>query len=266
MRVRLLGTAAGGGFPQWNCGCPNCRAVRSGEARASARTQTCVAVSADGGVVLGRCVARHPGPDRVVSSPAGRTEVRGSAVEGVLLAGADLDHVLGLFLLREGGASASTPRRPCAGRSATACRLDTVLGCYARLEWREPPERPGPLRLGDGGPSGLLYAAFPVPGKPPRYMRAGGQTRPGDCIGYRFEDERPPAAGWPCCPGPPRSTPDVLDRLRGCDVAPDRRDVLERARAGGARHAGDTPASVMGHLPVGGSWWQPGMRRRAARA
>jgi pyrroloquinoline quinone biosynthesis protein B len=45
---RVLGSAAGGGFPQWNCGCPNCRGVRAGTLSASARTQECVAVSANG--------------------------------------------------------------------------------------------------------------------------------------------------------------------------------------------------------------------------
>ena len=48
MLVRVLGSAAGGGFPQWNCGCPNCRGVRTGAIRATSRTQESVAVSADG--------------------------------------------------------------------------------------------------------------------------------------------------------------------------------------------------------------------------
>src|SRR5579875_2398379 len=102
MRVRLLGTAAGGGFPQWNCGCPNCRAVRAGEARASARTQTCVALSADGR----RWFLVGASPDiraQIESFPPLHPEagVRGSTIGGILLTGADLDHVLGLFALRE---------------------------------------------------------------------------------------------------------------------------------------------------------------------
>ncbi|MEO5770018.1 MAG: pyrroloquinoline quinone biosynthesis protein B, partial [Polyangia bacterium] len=48
MRLRVLGSAAGGGFPQWNCGCPNCEGVRSGSIRAVARRQESVVVSADG--------------------------------------------------------------------------------------------------------------------------------------------------------------------------------------------------------------------------
>ena len=48
MLIRVLGSAAGGGFPQWNCGCANCRGVRAGTSGATARTQESVAVSADG--------------------------------------------------------------------------------------------------------------------------------------------------------------------------------------------------------------------------
>ena len=51
MQIRVLGSAAGGGFPQWNCGCPNCRGVRAGTVAATPRTQESVAVSADGEVV-----------------------------------------------------------------------------------------------------------------------------------------------------------------------------------------------------------------------
>src|SRR3954454_13100522 len=127
MHVRLLGTAAGGGFPQWNCGCSNCRAVRSGDGRALARTQACVAVRGDG---LGWFLV-GASPDiraQIESFPPLRPEgpVRGSAIEGVLLAGADLDHVLGLFVLREGGrlcvhATSAVRRSVCEG-----LRLDAV--------------------------------------------------------------------------------------------------------------------------------------------
>src|SRR3954466_10402309 len=104
MRVRLLGTAAGGGFPQWNCACRNCRALRAGRVRATARTQSCVAVSGDGR----RWFLINASPDvraQVESFAAllpSAGEERGTAIEGVLLTSADLDHVLGLLILREG--------------------------------------------------------------------------------------------------------------------------------------------------------------------
>jgi pyrroloquinoline quinone biosynthesis protein B len=251
MHVRLLGTAAGGGFPQWNCGCPNCRAVRSGAAVPAPRTQASIAISADGRAWF--LVGASPDiRSQIESFPPLRGDpvVRGSAVEGVLLAGADLDHVLGLFLLREGErlcvhATAATRRALCDG-----IRLDSVLGFYTHLEWREPPTLPGPLRLGDSVPSGLLYTAFPVPGKPPRYREWEVAPEPGDCVGYRFDD---PATGGRLAvlPGAAALDTSLLDRLRDCDVLLiDGTFWSEHELA--ALGTGAAPASAMGHLPVGG--------------
>ena len=164
MHVRLLGTAAGGGFPQWNCACLNCRTARSHPDRAVARLQTCVALSAD----EQQWFLVGASPDvrsQIESYPLlrGSGSVRGSAVEGILLASADLDHVLGLFVLREASrlcvhATPAVRRSVCEG-----LRLDNVLARYCCLEWREPPDRLSPLRLAGGSPSGLLLEAFPAP-------------------------------------------------------------------------------------------------------
>ncbi|HEY6373126.1 MAG TPA: pyrroloquinoline quinone biosynthesis protein PqqB [Candidatus Sulfotelmatobacter sp.] len=102
MRVKILGSAAGGGFPQWNCACPNCRAQRAGTFHGKARTQAQVAVSTDGNswFLLGAS------PDLRTQIEATtefhpRTGVRQSPIAGAVLANADMDHVLGLLLLRE---------------------------------------------------------------------------------------------------------------------------------------------------------------------
>lgn len=102
MQVKILGSAAGGGFPQWNCACPNCHAVRGGQFHGKARSQTQVAVSVDGEswFLLGAS------PDlrsQIEASPElhPRSGTRDSPIRGVVLASADLDHVLGLLLLRE---------------------------------------------------------------------------------------------------------------------------------------------------------------------
>ena len=102
MRVKILGSAAGGGFPQWNCACPNCRGLRSGIFQGKARTQAQVAISAEGvsWFLLGAS------PD-LRSQIEGSTELhpreglRQSPIAGAVLANADVDHVLGLLLLRE---------------------------------------------------------------------------------------------------------------------------------------------------------------------
>ncbi|HEY3974362.1 MAG TPA: pyrroloquinoline quinone biosynthesis protein PqqB [Candidatus Sulfotelmatobacter sp.] len=112
MRVKILGSAAGGGFPQWNCACPNCLAVRAGTFPGKARSQTQVAVSGNdrSWFLLGASPdlraqieatpelhprERHPGKIE------GARSVRQSPIAGAVLANADVDHVLGLLLLRE---------------------------------------------------------------------------------------------------------------------------------------------------------------------
>jgi pyrroloquinoline quinone biosynthesis protein B len=251
MLVHLLGTAAGGGFPQWNCHCENCRGVRAGTIRAEARLQASLALSADG---------RHwflvgASPDiraQIESFAPLRPEgaVRASALEGILLAGADLDHVLGLLVLREGGRLVIHATPAVRDALTNGLTIAPVLERYGERTWREPPAELAPLPLGDGTASGLLYQAFPVPGKPPRYREGRASPDPGDCIGYRFED---PATGGRLVVlfGVAALDRAVLSRLEGCDAA-----LLdgtfwsehEMTQTG----AGTTSARAMGHLPIGG--------------
>jgi pyrroloquinoline quinone biosynthesis protein B len=106
MRVKILGSAAGGAFPQWNCACPNCRSLRAGKFKGKARSQTQVAISADNQswFLLG---ASPDLRNQIESTPElqPRFEVsngiRQSPIAGAILANADIDHVLGLLLLRE---------------------------------------------------------------------------------------------------------------------------------------------------------------------
>jgi pyrroloquinoline quinone biosynthesis protein B len=105
--VKILGSAAGGGFPQWNCVCPNCQSLRAGTFQGKARTQTQVAISADGKswFLLGASpdlrAQIEATPELHPRSDATKNSVRDSPIAGVVLANADLDHVLGLPLLRE---------------------------------------------------------------------------------------------------------------------------------------------------------------------
>src|SRR5712675_1331425 len=99
MVVQLLGSAAGGGVPQWNCACRQCDAARAG--LLETRTQCSVAISADG-----RCwILVNASPDlraQLINFQwRPRPQTRGTPVEAILLTDADLDHTLGLFLLRE---------------------------------------------------------------------------------------------------------------------------------------------------------------------
>ena len=99
MRVRILGSAAGGGFPQWNCHCKTCEAARVGE-RARPRTQSSLAIRGDEGpwfLVNASPDARQ----QLEALPAELNGVRVPPVAGVLLTDAEIDHTAGLLLLRE---------------------------------------------------------------------------------------------------------------------------------------------------------------------
>jgi pyrroloquinoline quinone biosynthesis protein B len=107
MRVKILGSAAGGGFPQWNCACPNCRAMRAGRFRGKPRTQTQVAVSEDfrSWFLLGASpdlrAQIEATPELHPREQSPEKPQRHSPIAGAVLLNADIDHVLGLLLLRE---------------------------------------------------------------------------------------------------------------------------------------------------------------------
>jgi pyrroloquinoline quinone biosynthesis protein B len=252
MQIHLLGTAAGGGFPQWNCNCAICRAVREGTRPAQPRTQSCAAVSADGR----RWFLLNASPDvrlQIESFPpllpTGATP-RGTRIEGILLTNADLDHTLGLLILREGGRLPVHATATVRHALTEGVALAAILESYCGVDWREPPSELSPLTYADGTPSGLHYAAFALPGKPPRYLEGRAEAAPGDCVGYRIVDK---ATGGRLVFLPDAAILDevVMGQLRACDVL-----LLdgtfwsenEMERMG----VGTTPASRMGHLPIGG--------------
>ena len=103
MQVRVLGAAAGGGFPQWNCNCRNCDGVRKGTIRAQARTQSSIAVSSDGV----DWVLFNASPDllaQIKSFPALQPArgIRDTGIRAIVLVDGQIDHTTGLLMLREG--------------------------------------------------------------------------------------------------------------------------------------------------------------------
>jgi pyrroloquinoline quinone biosynthesis protein B len=190
MRVILLGTAAGGGFPQWNCYCPVCRVARDAPSRARPRSQSSVAVSADGvrWFVLNaspdvRDQLKHitsrlptPGPDVVRSVP----------FEAVILTDAELDHTFGLALLRE----ARHLRVYTTDAVETVLEQDShllpVTRAFAKVDiHRLALNKDVPLVDRHGTPAGLTVRAFPVPGDAPRFAAT---EREGQTIGLLIHD------------------------------------------------------------------------------
>jgi len=183
VRVRVLGSAAGGGFPQWNCSCDGCRAAREGVA--TPRTQSSIAVEAGE-----RWFLVNASPDVRQQMTACRglhpRDGRATPLEAVLLTDAEIDHTLGLLLLREGrGVTVhATP--------ATEATLRHGTGFLTTLERYCPvdvvPVEPGvEVALTED----LSYTAIDLPtGKEPRFAEVGAADDPGRVIGYRFADRR----------------------------------------------------------------------------
>jgi pyrroloquinoline quinone biosynthesis protein B len=102
MRIRVLGSAAGGGFPQWNCACSNCSALRNGTIKARPRTQAQVAISSDSSPWF----LLNASPDlrqQILSTPelSVTSSSLGSPISTIILTSADVDCVMGLLHLRE---------------------------------------------------------------------------------------------------------------------------------------------------------------------
>ncbi len=103
MKIRVLGSAAGGGFPQWNCNCPNCAGFRAGTLNAHARTQSSIAVTGLEGIAT---VLVNASPDILAQLQATpdlqpRRSIRDTALSAIILVDGQVDHTTGLYMLRE---------------------------------------------------------------------------------------------------------------------------------------------------------------------
>ena len=103
MYIQVLGSAAGGGFPQWNCNCHNCHGLRKGTLNAVPRTQSSIAIS-DDGVNWILCNASPDIRSQLEAFPALQParQARDTAIAGIILLDSQIDHVTGLLTLREG--------------------------------------------------------------------------------------------------------------------------------------------------------------------
>lgn len=171
LHVLVLGSAAGGGFPQWNCGCTNCVAVRAGQPGFKARTQDSVAVSTDSE----HWFLLNASPDvlrQVHNTPQlWPTKLRHSPIMGVVLTNGDLDHVLGLLHLRESQPlSLYATKRVQAGLRENAA-LRTLERFSGHVKWRDLVlDEPIELRTPEGTSSGIVVTATSVLGKPPLHL------------------------------------------------------------------------------------------------
>jgi pyrroloquinoline quinone biosynthesis protein B len=251
MQAIILGSAAGGGFPQWNCGCSFCSRARGHDPAAVARTQCSVAISADGE----RWALLNAAPE--LTTQIARTPVlhpkgagRGSPIAAVVLTSGEVDAIAGLLSLREGHAfpiyAADDVFDVLAGNpifnvlpEARVPRVSLVFGTFIDLADAQ------------GRPLGLSVCAFPVPGKVPLFAETGtdpGHTDEGATIGLEI---RSAGTAFFFIPGCAQMTDALRQKLRGADLVLFD-GTLWRDDEMIAAGLGAKTGSRMGHMSISG--------------
>jgi len=239
VRVLLLGTAAGGGFPQWNCACRLCAACRAGDPAVPARTQDCLAVSADGT----QWFLVNASPDiraQVLAAPAlaAGPGPRDTPLRGALLTDAELDHTLGLMLLREGGGLRVFAPPSVLSALGDQFPVRGTVAHYGAWSWESEVDIPG-----------LSVASFAVSDKKPKYAR--DSTAPGPwVVAYRITD---PATGGafvyaPCLREWPAGFDEFVDGAAAVLLDGTFFSAREMTGAGTTAEA----QRAMGHVPIDG--------------
>jgi pyrroloquinoline quinone biosynthesis protein B len=188
VKIRVLGSAAGGGFPQWNCNCPNCSGYRAGTLHTRARTQSSIAVASGTSWVL-----VNASPDVLAQIQANpdlqpARAIRDSAIVAIILVDGQVDHTTGLYMLRE-----SVRPWPIWCTDSTFADLTRgnpvfdVLGFFCGVDRRR-------IDLDDGGftvdaLSGVRWHALPVASKPAPYSPNRQTPIAGDNLALIIEDE-----------------------------------------------------------------------------
>lgn len=250
MRLKVLGSAAGGGFPQWNCNCANCRGFRAGTLRVPPRLQSSLAVSGDGSSWL-----------LVNASPDVRAQIeaflplpsdgpaRGNPVAAVMLTDSQLDHATGLLLLREGKSKlplyCTTPVREDLQTGFPALR---ILDSYAGTEWQNLPVGGEAFRVEET--PGFKVQAIPLAGKAPPYSRFRDKEPLGTNVALAFVSEKTGRSAV-YAPGLAAVPDELAHYMHAADVL-----LLDgtlwrdddMARAG----VGTRTGRAMGHLPLAG--------------
>lgn len=188
MHIRVLGSAAGGGFPQWNCNCDNCAGLRAGTLKATPRTQSSITLSADGENWL--LINASPDIRTQLASFAplqpGRKR-RDTGIAAVLLMDSQIDHSTGLLVLRESDHPLSLYCTEMAHQDlSTGLPLIRVLDHYCKVQHKVLPIDGSRFTMEEL--PGLRFTAVPLSSKAPPYSPHRHDPHPGDNIGLWVED------------------------------------------------------------------------------
>jgi pyrroloquinoline quinone biosynthesis protein B len=229
IRIHILGSAAGGGLPQWNCACANCVAARTG--KIEPQTQSSIAVSADSDefqhwwlINASPDLARQI--ESTLSLQPRHDPPRNTPIAGVLLTNADIDHALGLLLLRQREEPLVVYARD---ESRTALEwIDNVLARFCGIEWRRIRADFQWLN------SGIAFRAIELP----------------HSVAFQFRDDTSGATAL-FAPSIGEMTKQLRDAIRASDVVIFDGTFWSDGELGAVR-AGARSARQMNHLPISG--------------
>ena len=241
----VLGAAAGGGFPQWNCRCAVCRLAWAGDKRVKARTQASLAVSADGE----HWILLNASPDLRAQIQANQSlhpqgEARGSPIAAVVLTGAEIDQTAGLLSLRERSPftlhATATTLAALADNPMFAALAPDVVARHAVV----PGQR---FALGHG----IEAELFIVPGKVPLYLEGDDPDTASESAANVGVEVSSGTARLAFVPGAAAITPAVMQRLAHADVI-FFDGTLFRDDEMIATGTGTKTGRRMGHMPLDG--------------
>ena len=238
----VLGSAAGGGFPQWNCRCPICQLAWSGDTRVHSRTQASLALSGDGeNWLLINAAPDLPQQLRTSQVLHPRSGMRGSPLKAVLLTGAEIDQVAGLLSLRE--------REPFTICATAATLADNAM--FAALAADVVTRRalvPGEtLAL----PGAVQAQLFTVPGKAPLYLEGENPETASETAANVGVEISAASARLVFIPGAAAVTPAMMERIARADVIFFDGTLFrdDEMIVGGT---GTKTGRRMGHMPIDG--------------
>jgi pyrroloquinoline quinone biosynthesis protein B len=255
MRVKIMGAAAGGGFPQWNCGCRNCSRLRLRSFQGTARSEVQAAVSSNGSdwFLLGASPDLKTQIDHFPALQA-KSGPRNSPIQGVILTSAEIDQTLGILMLRE-----FQPLTIYATKGVQQILRETNSMFQAlhrvadQARWVNiSAGQTWPLATLNGADSGIVCDAFRLPGDFPSWTPASTRaelTETDAVIGLTLSSSSGKTMKW--MPGAPLDSPELIESLEHCDVL-----FLDGAFWDDDEliHAGVSgrTARIMGHTPISG--------------
>ncbi|MBY4677617.1 pyrroloquinoline quinone biosynthesis protein PqqB [Marinobacterium arenosum] len=252
MKIQVLGSAAGGGFPQWNCNCANCRGVREGTLNAQPRTQSSIAISANGEdwILFNASPDIRAQLESFAPMQPGRA-IRDTGIAAIVLMDSQIDHCTGLLMLREGCPHQVWCTEMVHQDLSSGFPVFNMLEHWnGGLQWNRIPIEPGANRFSIPQAPELSLTAVPLRSSAPPYSPHRNDPHPGDNIGLLVADRRSGKTLF-YAPGLGRIEPHLRPLMESADLLLVdgtiwREDELIHSGVG------DKLGTAMGHLPQSG--------------